>query len=54
MPDPLTAELTTQTVLGIRRMAAVTNLTHREIAERFGSTRRNASRIIQRKRWTHV
>lgn len=49
-----TSVLTDKTVKAIRKMAKETHATHREISERYGTTKQNIGRIINRKRWQHV
>lgn len=51
--DQHNSKLTEEDVRGIRQLAA-SNLTHREIADRFGVKRANVSHIVSRRSWAHV
>jgi len=48
------ANLSNETVINIRNLAKTGKYIHREIADSLKLSRRNVSRIIQRKRWAHI
>jgi len=48
------ATLTADQVRDLRHLAETTDLSYREIGERFGVDKATAWRVVQRKTWTHL
>ena len=48
------AKLTENDILEIRKISINTTLTQREIAEKYGITQQQISKIIRRQRWAHL